>query len=144
MATESSIIASWLQSVLSADTGAGGVAALATGGIHEWRDPTGNAAYPKVIYRRQGGGYLQTVNGTIVALDGRYAVYGVWRVPSFGGTLETIASRLRALLHKQTGTIAGGLILASIAIEPLELASVQNGVETRMLGDLYRIHGQAT
>lgn len=144
MATESNIISTWLQSTLVADASAGGVATLALGGVHETRDSTGNATYPKVIHRRQGGGYVQTVNGIIVALQGVYAVYGVWQTPDYGGALETIAARIRALLHLKESTVSGGLILASVAIEPIELATLENGVEIRMLGELLRIHGQAT
>jgi hypothetical protein len=144
VATESNIISTWLQAVLAADSGAGGVATLATGGIHETRDSTGNATYPKVIHRRQGSSYVQTVNGIIVALRGVYAVYGVWQTPDYGGSLETIAARLRVLLHLKQATVSGGLILASVAIEPIELATLENGVEIRMLGELLRIHGQAT
>jgi hypothetical protein len=144
VATESNIISTWLQSILTADTGAGGIATLSPGGIHETRDSTGSGIYPKVIHRRQGGGYVQTVNGIIVALQGVYAVYGVWQTPDYGGALENIAIRLRLLLHLKQATVTGGLILASVAIEPIELATLENGVEIRMLGELLRIHGQAT
>jgi hypothetical protein len=144
MATESSIISTWLQTILTADSGVGGVATLAPGGIHEVRDSSGNGTYPKVIHRRQGGGYVQTVNGIIVALQGVYAVYGVWQTPDYGGALESIAARIRTLLHLKQATVSGGLILASVAIEPIELATLENGVEIRMLGELLRIHGQAT
>lgn len=143
MATESNIISTWLQTVLAADSGAGGVATLATGGIHETRDATGGLTYPKVIHRRQGGGYVQTVNGFIVALQGVYAVYGVWQTPDYGGSLETIAARIRTLLHLKEAAVSGGLILASVAIEPIELATLENGVEIRMLGEMLRIHGQS-
>lgn len=144
MATEGNIISTWLQAVLTADTGLGGVATLSPGGIHEVRDSSGSGVYPKTIHRRQGGTYVQTVNGVIVALQGTYAVYGVWQTPDYGGALETIAARIRTLLHLKEAAVSGGLILASVAIEPIELATLDNGVEIRMLGELLRIHGQAT
>ncbi len=142
MADETLIIDTWLAAILKGDTGAGGVATLSTGGIHNEIDPSSNAVYPKTIFRYQGGRYIQTVNGIIVALSAVYAIYGVVQEPSYAG-LKSLAARYRALLHRQMGTTADGLILASVQIEPLKFGTVEEGIHKRMLGGLYRIYSQS-
>jgi hypothetical protein len=138
--TETSVIATWLDTLLSGDAGAGGVATLATGGIHEEIDPRGNTVYPKVIYRFQGGNDLNALGaGRRVFVNALYAVYGVWQEPNYGGNLNTLAARIDTLLNGKSGVADSGIVLACVRTAPLQLASLTNGVAIRMLGGVYRI-----
>jgi len=141
-ATETGIIAIWLSSILTADSGVGGVATLATGGIFEEIDPNGGG-YPKVIFRFQGGSdYAALGAARRVYVNAVYAVYGVWQLPSYGGALDAIAARIDTVLNGQAASVAGGQVLACVRIAPLQLASVRDGVATRMLGGTFRIYSQ--
>lgn len=139
MATETAIIATWLYATLSGDATLTG---LATGGIFQERDSGGSTTYPKVIYRFQGGSDVPALGARRVAVNAVYAVYAVWRQASYGGALDTIAARVDTLLHGKEGTAAGGTVLACVREQPLLLANLQNGVEVRMSGGVYRIWGQ--
>ena len=141
-ATETGLIATWLDSVLRGDSGAGGVVTLATGGIFEEIDPNGGG-YPKTIYRFQGGSDVSAVGAARrVYVNAVYAVYAVWERPSYGGALDAIAARIDTLLNGKQAAITGGLILACVRIAPLQLANLSNGVSIRMLGGTYRIYSQ--
>lgn len=139
MATEQQVIATWLYTTLSGDAT---IASLATGGVHEEIDAGGSTAYPKVIYRYQGGSDVPALGARRVALNALWAVYAVWRQASYGGALDTLAARIGALLQGAEGTAAGGIVLACVRESPLILATRQNGVETRMSGGIYRIWSQ--
>lgn len=143
-ATETGLIAIWLSSVLTVDAGAGGVATLATGGIHEEIDPNGGG-YPKAIFRFQGGSDYPALGAARrVYVNAVYGVYGVWQTPSYGGALDAIAARIDTLLNGKQAAISGGHILACVRIAPLQLAGERDGVATRMLGGVYRIYSQTT
>ena len=143
-ATETGLIATWLSSVLNADTGAGGVHTLATGGIHEEIDPNGGS-YPKVVFRFQGGSdYAALGAARRVYVNAVYAVYGVWQIPSYGGALDTIAARLDTLLNGKQAAVAGGLVLACVRVAPLQIAGLKDGVSIRMSGGTFRIYSQLT
>ena len=140
--TETGIIATWLDSVLRGDTGAGGVFTLATGGIFEEIDPNGGS-YPKVIFRYQGGSDYAAVGAARrVYVNALYAVYAVWQTPSFGGVLDQIAARIDVLLNGKQAAAGGGLILACVRVSPLQIPGLLNGVSTRMLGGIFRIMAQ--
>lgn len=142
--TETAIAITWITTAIAADLTLPSLATLAPGGVSEEIDVVSDV-YPKIIVRFQGGSYKLTQDGRIVFLNALYAVYGIWGGPgiaSYGGALETIAVRLRGLLHKQTYQTADGLVLASIAETPLKLPVLRDGVSYRALGDVYRIWSQ--
>jgi hypothetical protein len=142
-ATETGLIAIWLSSVLNADTGAGGVATLSTGGIHEEIDPAGGS-YPKVIFRYQGGSDLNAPGADRrVFVNALYAVYAVWQIASYGGALDALAARIDVLLRGQQGIpIGSGLLLGCTRVGPLQIPGLSNGVSIRMLGGIYRCFAQ--
>lgn len=142
MATETTIIETWLYAILAADTGAGGIATLSTGGIHQYYDSTGNTTYPKVIFRFQGGSDVVALGGRRCAIDSVYAVYAIWTTPSFAGTLDTIAARIDVLLQAKSGTAAGGTVLGCVRRAPLKLVINEDGSVRYALGGIYRIHSQ--
>lgn len=143
-ATETGLIAVWLSSILTADTGAGGVFTLSTGGIHQGSDPTGNKTYPKTIFRYQGGSPLHAVGAKRrVYVNAVYAVYGIWQIPSYTGVLDALAARIDFLLEGQQGIAVGnGLLLGCTNVGPIEMESLSNGVSISMLGAQYRIYSQ--
>jgi hypothetical protein len=143
-ATETGLVATWLSSVLNADTDAGGVKTLATGGIHEEIDPNGGT-YPKVIFRFQGGSDYAAVGADrTVYVNAVYAVYAVWQVSSYGGALDAIAARIKLLLNGKQAAVSGGLILSCVRIAPLQIPGLTNGVPIRMSGGTFRIYSQLT
>lgn len=143
-ATETGVIATWIASVLNADTGAGGVATLSVGGIHEEIDPDGDS-YPKTIFRFQGGSDLNALGAARrVFVNATYAIYAVWQTPSYGGDLDALAARIDLLLNGQQAAVAGGMLLGCVRQAPLQIPGLRDGVSIRMLGGIYRIWGQLT
>jgi len=143
-ATETGLIAIWLSSVLNADTGAGGVHTLATGGIHEEIDPAGGS-YPKVIFRFQGGSDYPALGAARrVYVNAVYAIYAVWQVPSYGGALDALAARIDVLLNGKQAPVSGGLVLACVRLAPLQIPGLKDGVSIRMSGGTFRIFSQLT
>jgi hypothetical protein len=142
-ATETGVIARWLTGLLKGDTGAGGVATLATGGIYNTRAARA-ATYPLVIFRFQGGSDLNAIGaGRRVYVNAVYAVYGVIREAS-DTDLEPIAARIDELLNGAQWAATGGLVLSCVRESPLVLSTLEDGVEARILGGLYRIYSQTT
>lgn len=142
-ATETGVAARWLYSLLSGDTGPGGVATLSPGGVHDTRAPAG-ATYPLTIFRFQGGSDLNAQGpGRRVYVNAIYAVYAITRTASYA-PIEPIAARIDALLNGQSGTATGGIVLACTRQSPLVLPSLEDGVEARALGGIYRIYSQLT
>ena len=143
-ATETGIAITWLDGVLRADTGAGGIVPLASGGIHEEIDVSGRV-YPKVIYRYQGGSDYAAVGAKRrVYVNALYAVYAVWEIASYNGVLDALAGRIDGLLSGQAAAVDGGLMLACVRVDPLRIPGLFNGVPIRMLGGVYRIYSQLT
>lgn len=141
--TETTLTARWLSALLKADNGAGGVATLATGGIRDTRAGR-NATYPLVIFRFQGGSDLNAQGGDRrVWVNGLWAVYAVTREAS-DAAIEPIAARLDTLLHGKSAAVTGGLVLACVRQSPLMLPSLEDGVEARALGGVYRIYSQVS
>lgn len=142
--TENSVAARWLVGLLKADTGAGGVATLATGGIHRNRDVTRSTIYPKVIARFQGGSDLNALGAARrVYVSGLWAVYAVIRQDSID-PIDALAARIDTLLNGQKGTATGGIVLSCVRESPLELPSLEDGIGANLLGGIYRIQAQLT
>lgn len=133
----------WIYATLAADTGAGGVATLATGGIHAGVAPHGSGSIsPSVVYNRQAGTDVMGL-GAARIMSGM--LYQIKAVASGGSKAagKAIANRIDVLLHATSGTTASGRILSCVRESEVNYVEVdETGVRWNHLGGLYRLQVQ--
>lgn len=132
--SETTTVETWLYSVLSNDVTLSG---LVGGRIYGYVAPEG-ATFPLVIYQFQGGRDVAGVGATRIMTSGVWVVKGVDCETSFTA-LKAIADRIDALLHKSSGSVADGQVLACVREEPFSLVEVIDSVQYRHLGGMYRV-----
>lgn len=130
----------WIYAVLAGDAA---LASLAPGGVHDGGAP-GGPTYPLIRLRAGPARHVSVVNGVVVmsAITVDVTVVGQTRSSV---DLEPAADRVHALLHRQGGAVAGGLVLSCVEVAPLaypELAT--GGVSYRHLGGAYQLLAQRT
>lgn len=146
MADETTRIETWLTGKLTGDTTlANLIGAPGDVRVHSDHAPLAST-WPCVVFQYQGGHDVGggTRESNRIMLDGLWVVKGIAQQESYGGTLKSIADRIDALLQNSTGGAAGadGTVFAAVREQPFRLAEVDDGVEYRHLGGMYRIWGQ--
>lgn len=137
-AVEITVAERWIYSVLAAD---GALTAAAPGGIHSELAPAGTA-YPFVVFQWMGADDVYGTGATRIMVRPLYLVKAVGTGTS-KIALETAARRVDALLHQKSNiTLATGEVLASHREAPFSLATLENGIQYRHLGGLYRLYIQ--
>jgi len=132
--SEIATVETWLYSVLSDDITLTG---LVGSRIYGYVAPR-TATYPLVIYQYQGGRDVAGVGATRILTNGVWLVKGVDHETSLT-TLKAIEGRIDALLHKASGSVADGQVLACVREEPFSLVEVIDGEQYRHLGGMYRV-----
>lgn len=141
--TESLLVDAWLVSVLRGDTGAGGVATLATGGIHQDLAPQG-ASTPYVTWQHQSPPIDQVeIAGIVVAVEGVLLIKVTAQGESYA-PLRPIIERIAGLLHRQSAELSGGRILACVRERAFRQPALIDGVHYRTLGYFFRYQAQST
>lgn len=133
----------WLYSVLTGDTGVGGLNTLATGGIHNTQ-ASDAAARPYVIYAFVGGVHENGGKGVRIGSHLDYDVSAYTEGNSFA-LADTMAERIQTLLHRvQPVAVAGGTI-APQTVAPLgQLPNPLGGVRINKRGHTTRLFVQKT
>lgn len=111
--------------------------------VWEYRAPEG-VQTPWIIYQRQSGGDVTSLEGVRIYARGNYLI----RVVGTGEDWdhEDIANRLDVLFGRvvnQVVTTPPGVILACVRTEAFDLPEDVGGVQYRHLGGLYGIAAQA-
>ncbi len=123
----------WLYATLSADAT---LIPLIAGRVYDGIAPSGTTL-PYVVFNYQGG-YDVRGNGPIrVMVSGVYLVKAVGQGSSFA-SLWPIVSRIDTLLHAQHGANADGEAWAARE-QPFKYLEIDEGVQYRHLGGLYRV-----
>lgn len=136
---ETTRIDEWLYTLLSADTE---LNAVVDDRVYGYVAPQG-AAMPFVLFAYQGGRDVRGVGPSRIMASALYQVKVVGEGASFSG-LEAIADRLDALLQGASGSVTDGAVLMCVREQPIVYVEVDNGVQYRHLGGLWRIIAQAT
>lgn len=134
MSNEVVYVDKWLYGVLSGDATLTG---LVGARIHAYQAPEGTA-FPFVLYSFQGGADVAVVGGIRIFNRGVYQVKAVGKGDTMGA-LQSIADRIDTLLQGASGSVTGGIILACVREQPLAYAEIDNRIQYRHLGGLYRI-----
>lgn len=139
------IAKTWLRATLAADSTL--VALIGGAGsprIYDAPAPE-SAAYPYVVYKPYTPGRdLAVIGGIRVWSELLYIVKAVHRAESYADPLQTLAERIDALLHRASGAVTGGQVIACVRVSPLELPELKNSVNYRHLGGVYQLQVQAT
>lgn len=136
---ESTIVEAWLYSTLS---GSATLKTYVDTRIYSHVAPAG-AATPFVLWSHQSSHDVRGVGPTRVMASYVYQVKVVGQTGGFGGIADA-ADELDDLLQGATGTTTDGIVLSCVRESTVAYAEVENGVQYRHLGGLYRIFAQET
>lgn len=124
----------WLYSQLSADTT---LSALVGVRIYSYVAPAGTPT-PFVIYAYQGGQDVAEVGNHRIFNSGLYQVKAVNQGLSMA-EIAPVAHRIDEILHRSSGGVVGGSILACVREQSISYVEHGNGVRYNHLGGIYRI-----
>ena len=125
----------WLYSALAADA-----TLVATGATIYSGLVSQGATFPLVyVTLQRQDDDLMTVGTRRIWSTLHYAVRGVAETSSWKGTLLTLADRIDAALHAQSGTSTQGTVWECVREAPFALVEQADGREFRHLGGLYRL-----
>lgn len=124
----------WLYDKLTTDVT---LAGLVGNRIYSYVAPAG-ATFPLIVYAYQGGNDLAEVGNLRIFNTGLYQVKAVGQGLSMAA-IAPIAHRIDTVLHRASGSVVGGSILACVREQPLSYAEHSGGVRYNHLGGLYRI-----
>jgi hypothetical protein len=139
---ETLIIDAWLQSVFAADTGAGGVAVLATGGWHQDIAPRGTNP-PYITWQHQS-----PPRDVLIATDESVAVEGLVLVKvvvagrSYSAA-RPILTRIVSLIGRAQADIPNGRILSCVREGAFRQVETGENGDYRTLGYVFRYQAQA-
>jgi hypothetical protein len=140
LGAEVSITDAWVASRLASIPAL--VALVSTRIYNTWAPP--DIAYPFVIYQQQTLRDVIGVGSERIMVDNLYVVKGIAQGPDFS-QLAPVAAQIDVALHVPPGgAVMGGYVMASVREEPFALTEVDDGVQYRHMGGVYRIHAQAT
>ncbi len=136
---EPNIAAKWLYTTLAADAT---LAALVGTRIYEDIGPEG-AGYPRIVFQMQSpGSDTLGVGARRVWTPLLYIVRGIVQDDRYTSDLETIATRIDALLHDRQVEVTNGRI-KSYRERPFRRPERTDETEYRHLGGEYRLLTQA-
>lgn len=134
-------VLAWLSATLTGDAT---LAALVTGGWHEDPAPEATAAAGETygtVRLQAPVSDLDAVGSHRIWEDGLYLVQVIKEGRSTAA-LKPAADRVDVLLHRTSGTTAGGRVLSSVREGLFYSPEVTNGRHYRRLGGFYRILAQ--
>lgn len=135
----------WIYATLAGDST---LTSLACGSrIYDDQVPQ-TATFPLVTVRHFTQQDRKTMNESIFLEDTEHVIVAVGRGLSTGSivdvtVLETIAARIKTLLHRQSGSAARGLIYFCARQRPFTQQYTQNGITYVEVGGIYRSWSQA-
>jgi hypothetical protein len=124
----------WLYELLSGDQE---LQSLVGDRVYGYLAPPG-AQFPFVVFTHQGGHDVLGVGPARVMAHLLYQVKAVGKGNSFA-PLQPIADRVDALLQGASGSVVDGYVLICVREHPFAFVEVDNGVEYRHIGGLWRI-----
>lgn len=137
MADETIVADTWIYSTLTGDSALMGEVT----GVHSTSRPR-DSDLPAVIFDWIAGSDITYINGIRVWHSGVWVVKAVAATTSWAD-LQAAAERIDVLLHRQSGTAAGGTVFTATREAPHRQAYSDEGVSYRELGGRFRIEVQA-
>jgi hypothetical protein len=131
---EADIVAEWFYSTIHGDP------VLAPYPCYEEPAPA-EATFPRITFSQSSGGEVQGHNAIRIFYSGIWLVKGIDRYASFS-RLKVIANRLDEILHRADGLVVSGNVLFCVREESIRLAEIDNGIQYRHSGFLFRVGAQ--
>jgi len=144
MSVETVVADQFILDKLTADATLIALLADGTNGLTSETIPQ-STSYPLVIWTLTSAVDDEYFNNERVWTNLIFTVRGAAKQTSFGGDLQTIASRIDAVLHKSEGTTTDGRVYACVRVRPFRMIyKLADNTEIRYLGGVYRIFAQET
>jgi hypothetical protein len=143
MASETDIAARYIYSKLTASSA---ITAIVGSRIFEGVAPQGTTA-PWIVYSSLAPTDTYAIGAIRIMTRDQWLVRAVAQTASFGGDIGTLADAIEAALHGTDGTsgaVTGGYTVECYRLMPHRLLQVDNGVQWRYKGGIYRISTQLT
>jgi hypothetical protein len=135
---ESWIADTWLYTVLSTDA-----QLVAVVGTQIYADVAPiDATYPVVVYSSQANHDVSALGAKRIFNSAVYQVKVIGQVASYG-PLRVPANRIEALLHGKSGSTPDGTVISAVRESFVRYSEVDNGLQYRHLGGLYRLQMQS-
>jgi len=140
MATVQAIIETWLYTTLSADAT---LTSLVGSRIYANEVPDGvDSPYPCVVFGFIGGDDLMIHSASRVWTETLYKVEVIGQDVSFS-TVDSIYSIVDSLIHRGSGTAAGGEVYSCVRQQIIQITeTAEGGLKYRRSGGLYSIIAQ--
>jgi hypothetical protein len=135
---ELAIFDQWLTSKLTGDATIGGIVADRVYGDVAPEKTT----FPYILFTQQSTADVMGNGAQRIMVTGVYVVRGVAPSESYT-TLRTLADRIDTVLHKASGQVATGTVIACVRERPFSMTETEKGVQYRHFGGVYRIYSQA-
>lgn len=130
----------WLSTTLKADAT---LAGLVSTRVYNTRRPSTTTPFPCVIFQLQAAGDdLLVLGGVRVWANMLYLVRGIAEQTSYEGNLASIANRIDAVLHAQSGTATAGTVWVAVRERPFQMSEIVDGRTFAHLGGLYRVYAK--
>jgi len=100
------------------------------------------AAYPFLVVQHMDTRPVLTNGASVILWNELIMVKGVDKEGGGYGTLEPILSRVRAVLHAESGTTLNGTVVSCVEERTVRYPEVSEGVTYRHLGLAFRIQTQ--
>lgn len=142
MSVETVAADQWLFGALSGDAS---LSALVGGRVYGHVAPQG-AQMPFVLFQQQAAGAdVRGVGPARIMANLLYVVRIVAESSSFGGSVQTAAGRIDAVLQAASGTVLAGTVLACVRERPFAMTETdEDGRQYRHLGGIYRMFVQGS
>ena len=137
----------WLHSTLGGDSIVTGIVSTrihedVTPSIDEKGDPL-PSAFPCIVYNVQATQPdYNEVSGIVIWSGLLYLVRGVFETRSYGGNVEVLAKRIDDLLHRKSGAVTGGRVVACVRTQPFKQRELTNMRHYRSMGGIYELKVQ--
>lgn len=127
----------WLYTTLAGDATLGGLVT----GVYSWPVPP-SAALPYVLFQEQSALDVTALGPHRLWVNGLWLVRVVAEARGWGGSLETAANRIDALLQAASGAVASpaGVVWACWRVQPFRLVETVQSRDFRHLGGIYRVY----
>lgn len=114
------------------------VTSVAGGRVYQGAAPP-TAAFPSVIFAMIGAGSdTLTVDANTVYADPLYKVVVAHKADSVVG-IATLVADIHAALHKRSGDVAAGRVVACTRERPFRLTTFEQNVRFQQIGGEYRV-----
>lgn len=139
MVLETNVAARWIVARLKASVA---LTNLVGDRISDWPAPQGQSG-PYVVFQMQSALDTYLVGNHRTFMNATYLVWGGMQTRSYAGQLGQVADAIDTALHDQSGTVAGGLVVACRR-ERIEMQVDPDEPSWRFYGGLYRVLAQVT